>query len=133
MGERRSKTVVHVPPWEWAFGIAGLLFVAATVVYLGYQALAGRRAPPDIVLRTEPAIVVTGGYLVPISATNRGDLAAANVKVQGELKSDAAIVETSEMTFQYLPPRSERKGGLFFAHDPRRLTVAVSARGYEEP
>jgi len=133
LSERRGKTVVQVPPWEWAFGIAGLVLVVATVVFLGYEAVARHRAPPDITVRAEPAIAVSGGYLVPISAMNRGDLAAANVKVQGDLKSDSGTVETSEMTFQYLPARSERKGGLFFAQDPRRLKVVVSARGYEEP
>jgi uncharacterized protein (TIGR02588 family) len=53
--------------------------------------------------------------------------------VQGDLRSESGTVETSEMTFQHLPARSERKGGLFFTRDPRALRLTVSARGYEHP
>jgi uncharacterized protein (TIGR02588 family) len=133
VGERRSKKVVHVPPWEWAFGIAGFALVAATVVFLAYKAITGDHAPPDIAIRAESVAPLQQGYLVTISALNSGDRAAANVKVQGELKSESGTVETSEMTFQYLPARSERQGGLFFGQDPRRLRLVLSARGYEKP
>jgi uncharacterized protein (TIGR02588 family) len=133
MGEGRKKTLVHVPPWEWAFGIAGFALVAATVVFLGYKAIANDDAPPDIAIRTDSVAAVGGGYLVAISAVNRGDRAAANVQVQGDLRSESGTVETSEMTFQHLPARSERKGGLFFTRDPRALRLTVSARGYEHP
>jgi uncharacterized protein (TIGR02588 family) len=133
MGERAKKKAVRVPPWEWAFGIAGFILVGATVVFLGYRAFAGAQGPPDIAVRAESVVAVEGGYLVPISAVNKGDIPAANVTVQGALKSESATVETSEMTFQYLPGRSERKGGLFFGQDPRRLKLVVRARGYEKP
>ena len=133
MGERAKKNAVQVPPWEWAFGIAGFILVAATVVFLGYRAFIGDQAPPDIAVRAEAVVAVDGGYLVPISAVNKGDIPAANVTVQGELRSESATIETSEMTFQYLPARSERKGGLYFTQDPRRLKLVVGARGYEKP
>jgi uncharacterized protein (TIGR02588 family) len=133
VGERRAKNVVHVPPWEWAFGIAGFALVAVTVVFLAYQAIADHHAPPNIAIRAESIVAVQGGYLVTISAVNSGDRAAANVKVQGELRSQSGIVEASEMSFQYLPARSRRKGGLFFVQDPRPLKLVLSARGYEQP
>jgi uncharacterized protein (TIGR02588 family) len=134
VGERdNERNEVRVPPWEWAFGIAGFLLVAATVVFLGYKALADSESPPDIAVRAEPVVAVEGGFLIRISAANKGDTAAANVNVQGELRSATDTIETSEMTFQYLPARSERTGGLFFANDPRGLTFVVRARGYEKP
>jgi uncharacterized protein (TIGR02588 family) len=133
MGERRAKKIAHVPPWEWAFGIVGFILVAATVAFLAYQSIARDDAPPDIAVRVETITGVQGGYLVAISATNGGGLAAANVKVEGELRSESATIETSDMTFQYLPARSERKGGLFFVHDPRRYRIVLTARGYEKP
>jgi uncharacterized protein (TIGR02588 family) len=133
MGERRSNKVAHVPPWEWAIGIVGFVLVAATIAFLAYQAISRDDAPPDIAIRVEAVTPVQGGYLVEISATNNGGLSAGNVQVQGELRSASATVETTEMTFQYLPARSERKGGLFFVQDPRRHKLVLSARGYEKP
>jgi uncharacterized protein (TIGR02588 family) len=133
VSERRARKEVHIPPWEWAFGIAGFAFVAVTLVFLAYKAVTSDHAPPDIAVRAEAVAPVQGGYLVMISAVNMGDRTAANVKVQGELKSESGTVETSEMTFQYVPAHSERKGGLFFAQDPRRLKLDVGARGYEKP
>jgi uncharacterized protein (TIGR02588 family) len=133
VGERRAKNVVHVPPWEWALGITGFAFVAATVAFLAYQAITDDHAPPDVAIRTESVAAVQSGYVVTIAAVNSGDRAAANVIVKGELSTESGTVETSEMNFQYLPARSERKGGLFFAHDPRRFKLVVSARGYERP
>jgi uncharacterized protein (TIGR02588 family) len=133
VGERRGKKVTHVPPWEWAFGIVGFMLVAATVVFLAYHAIVGEGGPPDIALRVETVTALESGYLVAFSATNSGGLAAGSVTVQGQLRSDSATLETSEMTFQYLPARSERKGGLYFSRDPRRHTIVLSARGYEKP
>ena len=33
----------------------------------------------------------------------------------------------------YLPPGSEREGGLFFSRDPRRHEVRLRAKGYVDP
>jgi uncharacterized protein (TIGR02588 family) len=133
MARNRNKSSSQVPALEWAFGFVGFALVAATIVFLAYEALTGGNAPPDIAVRADRIVAQDQGYLVEISATNRGDRTAAAVQVQAELKNGAETVESSEVQFQYLPARSERKGGVYFTHDPRRLKLVIRARGYERP
>jgi uncharacterized protein (TIGR02588 family) len=43
------------------------------------------------------------------------------------------VVETSQATIDYLPQRSERRGGLFFTRNPEGLDLNLRAEGYSEP
>jgi uncharacterized protein (TIGR02588 family) len=43
------------------------------------------------------------------------------------------VVETSETTFDYVPSRSQREGGLVFTADPRGYALTLQAKGYIEP
>jgi uncharacterized protein (TIGR02588 family) len=133
MPKDRRQRDAQIPFWEWVYAAIGFVLVAGTIAFLGNEALQGRNRPPEISIRTEEIISLEQGFLVRITAANRGDRTAASVKIEGELRTDGATVETTETTFQYVPGRSERKGGLFFAQDPRRMKLVVTARGYEEP
>jgi uncharacterized protein (TIGR02588 family) len=133
MAKDRRQNDARIPFWEWVCATIGFVLVAGTVAFLGNEALQGRNRPPDISIRTDEIVSLERGFLVRITAVNHGDRTAASVKVEGELRTDASTVETTEMTFQYVPGRSERKGGLFFVQDPRRLQLVVTPRGYEEP
>jgi uncharacterized protein (TIGR02588 family) len=62
-----------------------------------------------------------------------GGQAAAEVLVEGELAGEAGPHETSEATIDYLPPDSEREGGLFFGRDPSRHELRLRAKGYVDP
>jgi uncharacterized protein (TIGR02588 family) len=73
------------------------------------------------------------GYVVTFRATNQGDVTAADLMVEGELLSGAEIVERSSAALSYVPPRSQRLGGLFFTRDPRTLDLKLRATGYEQP
>ena len=53
--------------------------------------------------------------------------------MEGELRSGAGSVETSDTTIEYVPPHSERKGGLFFTSDPRQHELRLRAKGFEQP
>jgi uncharacterized protein (TIGR02588 family) len=68
-----------------------------------------------------------------IRARNRSGHTAAGVVVEGELKRDGQTVETSETTFDYIPGRSERRGGLYFENDPRQMELTVRPKGYANP
>lgn len=133
MAKDRRQKDAQIPFWEWVCAAVGLILVAGTVAFLGKEALQGRDRPPEISIRAEEIVSLEQGFLVRITAANRGDRTAASVKVEGELRTDGATIEKTETTFQYVPGRSERKGGLFFAQDPRRMKLVVTARGYEEP
>jgi uncharacterized protein (TIGR02588 family) len=70
---------------------------------------------------------------VQFRALNEGGATAAQLMIEGELSGPDGPIETSEATLDYLPPRSGRQGGLFFARDPRGLDLQLRARGYAKP
>ncbi|HYC46551.1 MAG TPA: hypothetical protein VED01_13850 [Burkholderiales bacterium] len=133
MAKDRNKRESAIPLWEWIFAWIGFALVATTIGFLAYKAATGDGTPPDIELRAESVVPLERGYLVTVSASNRGDRTAADVKVEGELRKGAVTVEKSEMSFQYVPGRSQRTGGLYFTHDPRPLQLVIRAHGYEKP
>ena|SRR5215213_4455801 len=119
-------------PWEWVVGVLGALCVAGTIAFMGYEAVARERTPPDLVVQVESVSRTTGGWLVEVRARNRGTTTAAQVKVEGELRGGGEP-ETREVTIDYVPGRSERTAGMIFTRDPRRGTLELRARGYDMP
>ena len=133
MSAERKRSAAAIPPWEWIVAAVGLALVTTTLSFLAYKAVKGETSPPDISIRADEIVPLADRYLVKITASNRGDRTAADVKVEGELATPGGVVEKSEMTFTYLPGRSARSGGLYFTRDPRRHTLSLSAKGYENP
>jgi uncharacterized protein (TIGR02588 family) len=133
MAKRSSSKTSATPPLEWVMAAIGFTLVASTIAFIAHDALTDAGAPPEITVRSDSISPLEHGYLVTLSASNRGDRTAAAVKVEGELRKGAVTVEKREMSFQYVPARSERKGGLFFTHDPRALELVITAHGYERP
>ena len=58
---------------------------------------------------------------------------AAEVRIEGELRKNGRVVATGGTMFSFVPPESEREGGLFFKRDPRELQLEVRAAGYTRP
>ena len=118
---------------EWIVGSVGALIVAGSILFLGYQGITGNETPPSIVFRIGAIRPVASGHLVEFSLSNKGGSTAAKLRVRGLLLKDNRIVESSEATFDYAPPQSERHGGLIFAHNPRQFEIRIRAEGYEKP
>jgi uncharacterized protein (TIGR02588 family) len=123
----------RISRWEWVTAAAGLLLVVSAVAILLAQGLGGGRRPPDVVVHADSVAPATRGFRVGFRVVNRGDLTAAAVIVRGTLALDGGVAETSEAQLDYVPGRSEREGGLFFEHDPRRGTLTLRAIGYANP
>ena len=118
---------------EWLVAGLGLVLVVAAVAFMVLDAMRGGSAPPQIRVRADSVVAMgSGGYLVQFTAENHGHETAADVAVVGELR-DAAGVETSRARVDYLPGRSERRGGLVFRRDPRQAALRLWAEGYQEP
>jgi uncharacterized protein (TIGR02588 family) len=122
-----------IPIWEWIVAGVGLVLVAGVVGFLIYEAFTGKRLPPDVKLSVDSVVEIRNGFLVRITAVNEGGMTAEGVIVEAELRSGTEPVERSRTTIDYLPPRSEKKAGLFFTRDPRQLDLQVRSLGYEEP
>ena len=128
-----KSAVGEIPPLEWAVAAIGLLLVVATAGLLVVQGYVNGGSPPDISLRVESITRLRNGYVAKVKAVNVGGEAAVDVTVVGELANASGVAEQSEMSFQYLPPHSERTGGIFFTKDPRQFELKLTAKGYESP
>ena len=122
-----------IPIWEWIVAGIGLLLVAGVIGFLIYEAFSGNRLPPDVKLSVDSVVQTGNGYLVKVTAVNEGGQTAEGVDIEGELRTGTESLERSRTTIDYLPPRSEKRAGLFFARDPRKFELHVRPLGYEEP
>lgn len=122
-----------IPVLEWIIAFVGLALVVGTVSFMVYQAIKGDSSPPDISLHVESISPIGNGYVVRIRAMNNGGSTAAGLTVEGALRHAFETVETSGATISYVPPHSQRIGGLFFTKDPRQFELHLRAKGYEAP
>ena len=109
------------------------MLVAGALGLLLYKAIWREVSPPEVTVRVISVVPVQNGYLVRFHAVNEGGSTAEGVVIEGELRRGMERAETSHTTLDYLPARSEKRGGLFFTHDPRQLDFQMRAFGYEEP
>lgn len=125
-GETRNSVL------EYVIAAVGLLLVAAAIGFLGYEAFTGGNAPPNVSIEVIRVTRSSGGYLVTLAVRNTGDETAAELGIEGTVARPSQEPETSDVTFDYLPPDSVREGGLFFTHNPKgALTLRVL--GFREP
>jgi uncharacterized protein (TIGR02588 family) len=132
-GSLKQQENNAIPIWEWIVAAIGFMLVAGVIGFLLYEALAGNRLPPDVKLSVDSVVQTRNGYLVKITAVNQGGTTAEGVDIEGELRRGTEPVERSQTTIDYLPPRSEKRAGLFFTRDPRQFDLQVRPFGYEEP
>ena len=109
------------------------MLVAGALGLLLYKAIWREVSPPEVIVRVISVVPMQNGYLVRFHAVNEGGSTAEGVVIEGELGRGTERAETSHTTLDYLPARSEKRGGLFFTHDPRQFDFQMRAFGYEEP
>lgn len=119
--------------WEWMAAAVGLILVVATISYLAYSALTREAKVPAVLVEFLGVERTPGGYVVRFRAHNRSNATAAGLQVKGDLTRDGTVMERSEATLDYLPPFSERLGGLIFQEDPRQGELRIMPGGYTEP
>jgi uncharacterized protein (TIGR02588 family) len=127
-----QDAAVRISIWEWlAAAVAAALIVAAVVTLL----IAGRheRTPPRLSVRIEGAEPAGTYFRVRFAVRNDGGTTAADVVIRGEVQPASQRAETGEVTFDYVPDGSERRGALLFTTDPRSAHLAIRALGYREP
>lgn len=118
---------------EWLLGAISAVAVAALIGFLLHHALASPSLEPEIEV-TAGRIGQRGGtYYVDFRALNRGKTTAAAVTVEGTLTDGQRTVETSEVTFDYLPAQSEQQGALAFQSDPESHRLELTVKGYRDP
>ena len=133
MAAAKKPSATAIPPLEWAAAAVGFALVCGVLGVMVWLGLTRGDAPAEVSVRAEVVAPAAGGYVVTIRAINTGGTTAADVMVEGELRGAGGVAETSTMTFKYLAPHSERRGGLFFEKDPRQFKLELRAKGYESP
>lgn len=131
---KQSRPSRSVPWLEPAAGLIGVLLTLSMLGLLVRHAIRDDEAPPIVTVTAERIVALPGGgYVVEFTARNRARTAtAAQLRIEGELRT-ATGPETAEATLDYVPARSEKRGGLYFVNDPRAGPLQLRAIGYSEP
>lgn len=131
MTERKSRKSSRgeVPALEWAAAAIGLVILLGLSFILLREATAGNdRDVPILSAKIERVTATPSGFVADVVVSNRSRQTAAAVQVEGKLGD-----EQPSATLDYVPGRSEARGGLIFSSDPRRGGAEVSVVGYELP
>lgn len=133
-GGRARTHGAETSPWEFVTGAIGALLVAGVI---GSMILEAMRAPahpvPALVVEMDTVRSVRAGWVVAVTVQNSGDATAAEVTVEGTLYDDTGMVETSQVTLDYVPVHSRREAGLHFTRDPARHRLVLRPLGYRRP
>lgn len=118
-----------VPTLEWVSAALGLIAMMALLFILGREIANGSdRDVPSLSVAVESVSRTAGGYVAQIRVTNRSGQTAAAVQIQGKLGEEEATA-----TIDYVPGRSDARGGLLFRSDPRGGQAELRVVGYELP
>ncbi|AFY85693.1 MAG: hypothetical protein CLLPBCKN_002285 [Chroococcidiopsis cubana SAG 39.79] len=119
---------------EWiVFGIS-LILVLFTLGYIVYDGATLGETPPNIELQLGQPQPQSDRFIVPVTATNRGDETAETVQIEVTLNSDGREEETAEFEIAFLPRHSTRRGWVTFQTDPRTVEqIEARVLGFEKP
>ena len=133
-GKRKKQSRPRYPLIEWVSAALGLVITAAMFGFLAVEAIRQRDGvPPVLDVAATGLTAASGRYIVEVQVTNGSRKTGAAVEVEGTLMRGRATVETSSATFDYVPGKSYRQGGLVFTNDPRRFQLVLRVKGYERP
>ena len=117
---------------ERVLGMVSAVVILALAGYLILRAVRSDGSPPEIVVEMSGVTAVGAGWLVEVEATNLGSAAAIELEIEGEMPGPGGS-ERRSVILDYLPPRSTRRGGLYFTGDPRTRPLTLRAVGFRAP
>ena len=118
---------------EWLVFAVSLLILVGFVGLLAYLIFDSEDRPAEVTVELGAARQTASGFLVPVLVRNGGDRTAEEVRVVVTLESGGQPPDERELTFAFLPRRSEREGVVVFERDPRCCRLSGSASSYERP
>ncbi len=130
----KTRVVDRDAHWiEWLTGAVSAALVAGMIGWIGYEAATGSEGQPELSTRIVHQEKTGAGYRVTFLIENAGKRTASAVVVQGEIKDGDRVVETSEVTFDYVPANSSASGALLFRSDPEAGRPEIRPAGYSDP
>lgn len=137
MAEKKSKEENTHPGesslLEWITAAIGLIIVLGALGFLIYRGAMKGDAPPNLKVEVESVTKTGENYLVKFRVANTGEMTAAAVTIEGELKNGEKTEEASDTSLTYVPMQSTRRGGLIFTKNPNEFKLEIRAKGYEQP
>lgn len=121
------------PRLEWLLGMLGLALIVAAVCYLTYQGLTHPSKPGAVVVTVLDIHPVGDAHVVKFSVRNEGSENLSQLHLTARLSDGDKEIESAQAFIDYLPARSEQRGGVYLRHDPRRFTLRIDPAGYMEP
>ncbi|MGF9565971.1 hypothetical protein [Neorhizobium sp. JUb45] len=122
------------PHWiEWITGAVSGIIVLVVIVWIGKDGVMDRDTSPNLhgnVVRTEER---SDGFQVLFEIHNDSSATASQVKIRGELRERALVLESSETVLDFVPGHSKVGGGLIFQQNPAGKDLKVRATAFDEP
>ncbi|MGV8938790.1 MAG: TIGR02588 family protein [Allorhizobium sp.] len=118
---------------EWLTGVTSTVLVITLIGWIGFEAATRSPTPPQLsanVLATEK---LATGYRVEFEVRNDANTTAAGVVVRGEIRENGNAVEDAEITFDYVPAKSQASGFLMFETDPTGRDMSIRPIGFTDP
>ncbi len=117
---------------EWVILALSVLAIAALVLYLGYETVAGDE-PPDIRIEADAGAgrATTAGWELPFVVRNDGGLPATSVAIEATA-TVGGEPETSELVIDLVAPGTETNLVVGFSAPPEG-DVTFRLVGYEAP
>jgi uncharacterized protein (TIGR02588 family) len=105
-----------------------------TLGYIVYDGATVGETPPNIELQLGQPQPQSDRFIVPVTATNRGDETAETVQIEVILTNGGQEEETSQFEIAFLPRHSTRRGWVTFQTDPRTVEqMQARVLGFEKP
>lgn len=124
-GESEKETI---PPAEWVVAGIGLILLCLSMGSLIHKALDVEESEPRIAFSIESIVQQGDGVLVVARASNHGGETVSDFHVTGSAGS-----EEHELVIDYLPARSSREFGVFFATRVQKEDVKFTPGAYQMP
>lgn len=131
--DNQPVPVHDIPSAEWVSAALGLMMVLSAVAYLVYSSVGRTGSPPEITITVLAIEAQKTGYLVRTRVSNGGTSTAAQLSIEGTLKTKTGEEQRSEVTLDYVAAGSETNAGLFFTQDPRQGELQVRPVSYQDP
>lgn len=118
---------------EWILGGLSAVIVLTVIGLLLYEGIRGTGSPAEIAFEVDSVMATPHGFLLEFEAINSGESTAAELLIEGEVRTGAGVTERSEVTIDYLPAKSRRRAWLFFRANPSEHHFEIRQKGFDSP
>jgi uncharacterized protein (TIGR02588 family) len=131
-GDKHTET--SDPHWvEWATGGACTMLVIAIFIWIAWDIYRYQPSDPSFQINIQSTSSSIDGYRVKFEVVNTSLTTASQVHIRGDIFRNSAILESSDLTFDYIGAEANETGVVFFRVNPAENTLDLKVVGYVEP